>query len=69
MIYRVDITLVHFLAVWYFLALRFSIYLAVRSEIWPSGFLFIQPSGFGLMDQFVLIENTGQIIMFIKRNL
>ena len=35
-----------------FFILRFSIYKAVRSEYQQSGFLFIRPSGFGLMDQF-----------------
>ena len=43
-IYWVDITLVHFLALWSFLALQFLIYSAVQSDFWPSGFLFIQPS-------------------------
>ena len=33
---------------------QFSINSAVQSDILPSGFLFIQASGFGLMDQFVL---------------
>ena len=42
MINRVDITLVHFLALWSFSALWFSIYLAVQ-------FLFIWSSSFGLM--------------------
>ena len=34
-------------------AVRFSIYSAVWSIIRPFGFLFIRPSGFGLMYKFV----------------
>ena len=36
------------------LAFRFLIYLAVWSKIWPSGFLFFWPSGFGRLDKFGL---------------
>ena len=43
MIYQVDFTLVHFPAVRSFSAIQFFIFSAVR-------FLFIRPSGFGLME-------------------
>ena len=39
---------------WSNLAFRFLIYLAVWSKIWPSGFLFFWPSGFGRLDKFGL---------------
>ena len=54
---EVGIILVYYLAVWSFSAIRFTTFL-IDSAVWlnirPSGFLFIQPYGFGLMDKSAL---------------
>ena len=47
--YRVEITLVYYSAVWSKIC---CFIFGHTVKIRPSGFLFIQPSGFGLLDQF-----------------
>ena len=43
----------------FFLVVQFYIYSAIQSDFWPFGFLFIQPSGFGLMDKSISSWSLG----------
>ena len=52
---KVDLKLLIYSAFWSVSAFQFSIYSALLSVFWPSGFLFIRPSGFGLIDQFGIV--------------
>ena len=60
LIYRVGTIVNQYLAVWSNSAVQFLINSDVLSIIWPFGFVFIRPSGFGRMNKYQFLEDAAK---------